>query len=159
MFINPYARFLEGRDPIAQVHATPAALQSLIESIGPGGMARPYGEGKWNAAQILCHLADVEIAWGVRLRQTIAQPHHTIQPFEQDEWAKAYPRMDAQAAGQAFLALRNWNLAFLATVPESEHGKVVTHPERGTMTFRGLLETMAGHDLNHLAQLEMIAAG
>jgi hypothetical protein len=67
--------------------------------------------------------------------------------------------MDAQAAGQAFLALRNWNLAFLATVPESEHGKVVTHPERGTMTFRGLLETMAGHDLNHLAQLEMIAAG
>jgi len=33
----------------------------------------------------------------------------------------------------------------------------VLHPERGEMSFRTLVETMAGHDLNHLAQLEAIA--
>ena len=37
--------------------------------------------------------------------------------------------------------------------------KPVTHPERGTMTFQTLLETMAGHDLNHLQQLETLAKG
>jgi hypothetical protein len=33
------------------------------------------------------------------------------------------------------------------------------HPERGEMTFRVVVETMAGHDLNHLAQLDRILAG
>ena len=33
----------------------------------------------------------------------------------------------------------------------------MTHPERGTMTFQTIVETMAGHDLNHLAQLRRIA--
>jgi hypothetical protein len=37
-------------------------------------------------------------------------------------------------------------------------GRLVTHPERGEMTFKTLVETMAGHDLNHLGQLERIAA-
>jgi hypothetical protein len=32
--------------------------------------------------------------------------------------------------------------------------KPVLHPERGTMTFQTIIETMAGHDLNHLAQLQ-----
>ena len=35
--------------------------------------------------------------------------------------------------------------------------KQLLHPERGEMTFRDLIETIAGHDLNHLAQLEAIA--
>jgi len=33
----------------------------------------------------------------------------------------------------------------------------MTHPERGTMTFHTVVETMAGHDLNHLGQLHRIA--
>jgi hypothetical protein len=31
-------------------------------------------------------------------------------------------------------------------------------PERGDMTFRTVIETMGGHDLNHLNQLETAAA-
>jgi len=46
----------------------------------------------------------------------------------------------------------------LKNVPPATFSKPVTHPERGTMTFKVLLETMAGHDLNHLRQLEAIAA-
>ena len=34
----------------------------------------------------------------------------------------------------------------------------VTHPERGAMTFQTIIETMAGHDLNHIGQLRRIAA-
>ena len=55
--------------------------------------------------------------------------------------------------------MRAWNIAFLATVPLAQYNKPVTHPERGTATFGGMLETMAGHDLNHLAQLNSIAEG
>jgi hypothetical protein len=33
----------------------------------------------------------------------------------------------------------------------------MTHPERGVMTFQTAIESIAGHDLNHLEQLRRIA--
>jgi len=36
--------------------------------------------------------------------------------------------------------------------------KKLAHPERGDMTFRIVIETMGGHDLNHLKQLETAVA-
>jgi len=56
-----------------------------------------------------------------------------------------------------FTSVREWNRKLIASVtPESLH-KSVTHPERGTMTFQVMVETMAGHDLNHQRQIETIA--
>lgn len=157
MALNPYAKYLDQRTPLAIAADTPAQLNACISKMGDAGLSRSYAPGKWTAAQILCHLADIEITWGFRVRQAVAQPHHTIQTFEQDDWAKPYRLLDPHAALAAFLALRRWNLAFLATVPQSEYAKQVTHPERGTMTLEGLLQTLAGHDLNHLQQLRAIA--
>jgi hypothetical protein len=34
----------------------------------------------------------------------------------------------------------------------------LNHPERGDMTLRVVVETMAGHDLNHLRQVEAFLA-
>jgi hypothetical protein len=158
MSTNPYAKYLAARDPLTVVRDTPARLSVLVSNLGDAGLARSCAPGKWNAAQIICHLADVEIAFGMRLRQAIAQDHHVIQPFEQEDWARPCPQLSPHVALAAFIALRDWDLAFLDTVPESEYSRPVTHPERGTMTFKELVETMAGHDLNHLAQLEAIAA-
>jgi hypothetical protein len=33
----------------------------------------------------------------------------------------------------------------------------VNHPERGDMTLQTIVETMGGHDRNHLQQVEEIA--
>ena len=37
-----------------------------------------------------------------------------------------------------------------------ERHRSATHPERGTMTLWTIAETMAGHDINHLQQLERL---
>jgi hypothetical protein len=97
------------------------------------------------------------LAFAFRLRQTLAEPHHVIQPFDQDQWAKPYAAIPAEAALAAFTAVRAWNLVLLGTVPAEAYSKPVSHPERGAMTFGTLVETMAGHDLNHLRQLEALA--
>jgi hypothetical protein len=157
MSTNPYAKFLAEQDPIAIVHQMPARVSALAAKLDSEKLQRSYAPGKWTAAQILCHLADVEIAFGMRFRQAIAQTHHTIETFEQEDWAMPYQHLDPHIALASFVALRNWTLAFLDTVPKSEYGREVTHPECGTTTFEGLIRTMAGHDLNHLAQLESIA--
>lgn len=156
--MNPYASQLAGRDGQEVVSGTPEQLTSLVQRLGPDGLRRALGPGKWTAGQILCHLADTEIAFAFRLRQALAEPHHTIQPFDQDAWARNYSQLDGHAALETFSVLRRWNAAFLASAPAEAYSKPVTHPERGAMTFQTLVETMAGHDLHHLRQLENLAA-
>lgn len=121
-------------------------------------MERSLAPGKWPARAIVCHLADCELAFAFRLRQALAEPHHVIQPLDQDAWAKPYGSLSADAALAAFSAVRQWNQALLDTVPPEQLSKKLSHPERGEMTFGVVVETMAGHDLNHLRQLETIAS-
>lgn len=156
--MNPYANQLGGRDARQTISETPDQLTELVRKLGPNGMQRASAPGKWTIAEILCHLADTEIAFAFRLRQALAEPHHTIQPFDQDAWARNYSQLDGRAALETFSALRRWNTAFIEATPQESYSKPVTHPERGTMSFQTLVETMAGHDINHLRQLEALAS-
>jgi hypothetical protein len=156
--LNPYAKFLDGR-PIPEILAsTPAALDALAEAIGSARLAVAPAPGKWTPAEIFSHLADCEIAFGFRLRQTLAEDNHTVQPFDQEKWAATYPGITAQQALAAFIAMREWNLILIRNAPQGSGTKPVTHPERGRMTFSTIIETMAGHDLNHIQQLQKLVA-
>lgn len=155
--LNPYAKFIDAR-PISEIlAATPSALESLAEAIGPDRMAVAPAPGKWTPSEVLSHLADCEIAFGFRLRQTLAEDNHTVQPFDQEKWAAIYPGITAQQALAAFTAMREWNLILIRNAPQGAAKKPVTHPERGAMTFQTIVETMAGHDLNHIQQLQKLA--
>jgi hypothetical protein len=57
-----------------------------------------------------------------------------------------------------FSAVREWNLTLIRSLSPADFSKPVTHPERGTMTLQTVIETMGGHDINHLNQLVAIAA-
>jgi len=158
--MNPYASFLGNRDPLQVAAETPRRLGDIAKKLGEKGMEHSYAPGKWPARVILCHLADTEIAFAFRFRQALAEADHVIQPFDQDAWARSYSPANPSAAAalETFSALRHWNLELLSNVPQGTFSKPVTHPERGPMTFKDLVETMAGHDLNHLRQLDAIAS-
>lgn len=155
--LNPYAKFLDGRALNAILAATPPAIATLLETIGPQKSAASPAPGKWSPAEIVCHLADCELTFGFRLRQTLAEDNHVIQPFDQEKWAVTYPGIAAAQALAAFSAIRDWNLKLIAQSLPAAANRKVTHPERGAMTFQTIVETMAGHDLNHLGQLQRIA--
>lgn len=155
--MNPYASFLGDRDPLQVLAATPEHLRTLVGALGPDGAQQSHGPGKWTVREILCHLADSEVVFAFRLRQTLAEPRHVIQPFDQDQWARIYGTFGAQAALEVFTAVRRWNTTLIELVSPGTMSKPVRHPERGDMTFKVLIETIAGHDLNHLRQIEGIA--
>ena len=156
--MNPYASYLGDHNAREVIDATPGRLSALMKRLGPNGLECSLAPGKWPARAIICHLADCEVAFAFRLRQALAEPYHTIQPFDQDAWAESYPSLPARAAWEAFSSLRRWNIALLDTVSTADLFKRLTHPERGEMTFQVVIETMAGHDLNHLAQIENIVS-
>jgi len=156
--LNPYEKFLGGRDAQEIIAETPARLGTLFTRLGPAGIEKSSAPGKWNAREIFTHLADCEITFAYRLRQTLAEDNHVIQPFDQEIWAATYAAYDAPSALAVFSSLRRWNLALIRNTKPEDRAKAVTHPERGTMTFQTIVETMAGHDVNHLLQLEAIAS-
>jgi len=156
--MNPYASFLGKRNALEVIAETAARLDKLTDAIGLDGLEAKPAPNKWNAREIVCHLADTEVVFAFRLRQTLAEDDHVIQPFDQERWATAYPAYDIQSALDTFTHTRDWNLIFIRSQKPEAFSKTLTHPERGRMSFQVLVETMAGHDLNHLRQLEAIAA-
>jgi len=138
--LNPYDKFLDGRPLETILRATPAEIAHHLDAIGLEKSTLPPAPGKWSPAEIVAHLADCELVFAFRLRQTLAEDSPVLQPIDQEKWAATYAGI---AAAEALPAAAN---------------RPVTHPERGTMTFQTIVETMAGHDLNHLAQLKRLAA-
>lgn len=161
MELNPYASFLNGQDPLPVLNATASRIRTITSALNPAQINTPPSPRKWSIREIAAHLADCETVFSFRLRQTLApttaQPHHIIQPFDQDAWAKRYQPYTFEAAFALFQSARNWNLLYLTTVTPEDRHRRTTHPERGTMNFWTIVETMAGHDINHLQQIERIA--
>jgi DinB superfamily len=155
--LNPYEVFLDGRPIEVILAATPEAIRSVLAQIGDADTSiRPVPD-KWSPAEIVAHLADCELVFGFRLRQTLAEDGPTIQPFDQDKWAAQYTGVPANRALEAFSALRGWNLSLIQSALPDAANRTMNHPERGAMTFQTVVETMAGHDLNHLSQLRKFA--
>jgi DinB family protein len=162
MELNPYASFLSGQEPVPVLSTTAGRLRAITAPLTPIQINTRPSPRKWSICEIAAHLADCEIVFSFRLRQTLApaltQPHAIIQPFDQDAWSKRYAAYQLEPALALFQAARNWNLLFLKTVSYEDRRRATTHPERGTMNLWTIVETMAGHDINHLQQLERLAA-
>jgi hypothetical protein len=152
--LNPYDKFLDGRALDTILAATPGEIGQLMLAIGADRENTAPAPGKWSPAEITAHLADCELVFGFRLRQTLAEDSPVIQPFDQDKWARTYTGVPAKQALEVFSALREWNLRLIELALPEAAERPVTHPERGSMTFLTIVETMAGHDLNHLGQLK-----
>jgi hypothetical protein len=155
--LNPYASHLGDLDPVEVIATTPAKLRALLDTIGGERAEQPRALGKWSAREIVCHLADCEVAFAFRLRQTLAEDGHVMQPFDQEVWGKRYAAYNLEAALATFATMRQWNLALIRSFSTVDLARRVNHPERGDMTLQTIVETMGGHDRNHLKQVEEIA--
>jgi uncharacterized damage-inducible protein DinB len=155
--MNPYAKELGDRDPLAVLTETPARVRAVVERLGPDAFSRTYAAGKWNLAQVLTHLVQCEIGFSQRIRQALAVNDYVAQPFDQDDWMNSETGIDGAVALEAFCSLRNFDLLLFRGLSEAQRATALTNPALGPQTVNLLLEIMAGHDLNHLAQLESIA--
>jgi len=156
--MNPYASYLGDKNPSEVIAATPGKIAAILGNLSAEQVNRTPAPGKWSIREILCHLADCEMVFAFRIRQTLAEPHHVVQPFDQDNWAKPYAVYTAQAALSTFTAVREWNVSLVRSLAAEDFARPMTHPERGTMTLQTVVETMGGHDINHLQQIEGIAS-
>lgn len=154
----PYSNQLGDREPIASMRETSDRIRALVAGWSDADFERTYAPGKWTARQILTHLAETDIALGYRARMALSQSDYVAQPFDQDAWIAKETRATGAEAVAAYYAVRQMNLALFTALSPADRKTAFTHREYGIITVDWLIRQMAGHDRNHLAQLETIAA-
>jgi uncharacterized damage-inducible protein DinB len=152
---------IANKDPMRVQRETPKKLQQLIKPLSKQQLARRPEPGKWSIVEILAHLADTELVGGWRMRLILGSNGVSIQPFDQDVWAETlgYSRRDPKVSLETFRVLREANLAMLKSLPKNLWGNYGMHQERGKETIAHIVRMFAGHDLNHLEQVERIRKG
>ena len=151
----------EGKDPLRLQQSAPAKLAALLKGkTGKQLMRRPAPE-KWSVAEIVAHLADAELAVAWRIRQILSNNAIPIQAYDQDMWARTfdYAHRDPRASLATFRTLREANLALLKSVSRKLWDNYGVHQERGNESVSHVVRMVAGHDLNHLQQVEAILKG
>ena len=158
---DPYTERILGllgdRDPNQVLEASVGRLEGLLARLKGPDFDRSYAAGKWTARQVLVHIADVEMVVGFRIRQALAEDDYTVQAIDPDRWMERRGTIDGTLAAHAFMANRRWNLALIGDLEEADLERPALHPERGPEPVAAMIRMLAGHDLNHLAQLEQIA--
>jgi len=147
---------LGDRSPLEALEANSKRVETVARRLGDAGLSRSYGPGKWTGKQILAHLADAEIGIGFRIRQVLSEENHRIQPWDEASWARRYNDVDVESALASYLASRRWNLSLLRGLSSEDLEREAFHPERGPEKLGTVVRVLAGHDLNHLAQLERL---
>ena len=150
---------LDGKDPVKIQKSTAKRLHKIIRPLSKKELKRRPAPGKWSIAEILAHLADAELVAGWRLRSILSTDGVAIQAFDQEAWAKTFSYADRQAVEslRAFKLLRELNLALLKSVPRKLWENHGMHAERGKETVTHIATLYAGHDVNHVRQVEQIA--
>jgi hypothetical protein len=105
-------------------------------------------------AQVLDHLAQMELVFGLRVRMALTTSGYVAQSVDQDEMMAREGPHSGREGFDAYYAMRRWNLPLFRSLTPEQRGRRFTHPERGEMTIEDLMALFAGHELHHLNQLE-----
>jgi hypothetical protein len=135
---------------------TPRRLENLLQLFQPADLHESYAPGKWSVREIVCHLADMELAFGFLLRQSISEENPTIPPFRLGQWSWVYDDVSPVVAYMTYQALRSWNLTVLRALTPHEWDCTLIHPTRGQESVERAAASLAGHDLHHVAQIEKV---
>jgi hypothetical protein len=159
-YIERILGYVEGQDAIKVQRSTAPQLKKLTQRLTPKQLKWKPEPGKWSIAEILAHLADAEVVCSWRMRSVIGDSGKEIHPFDQDVWASVfeYAKRDPKQSLEVFRVLRENNLAMLKALPRDKWESYGMHLERGKETIAHIARMFAGHDTNHVLQIERIVA-
>lgn len=150
--------FRAGRAPLPLLRTGPSKIARAVAGLRANQLRRRPAPGKWSINEIVGHLVDTEYVYGFRLRMAICESGRPVLAYDQATWTRTlkHQRRAAPRMMEAVQTMRRATLDLVESVPRREWRKYGMHPERGRETVRRTLELVAGHDLNHLDQIQTI---
>src|SRR5260370_18953049 len=148
----------QGQDPLKLQSATTKKLARLVKGVPTAKLRKRPAPDKWSVAEILAHLADVEIVIGWRMRSILGAPGTPVQAYDQNAWVTSahYDKRDPGKSIELRRVVREANLALLKSLTPDQWKHYGQHAERGQESIEHMVRMVAGHDLNHIQQIERI---
>lgn len=141
-------------------------LNTAIMNIPDQDLDRSLDENNWSIRQIIHHLADASLIWGMFFRQALGDSGGDFNlgwywSKTQDEWADIWTYADRDIASSLLLyrACNQNALSLLrSTVEPDEKYLMLNHPdqETQTITIKGAVRWQSLHLKQHLAEIEAI---
>lgn len=159
-YVERILGYVQGQKPLEVQAATASTLETLVHGISSPKLGKRPAPEQWSVTEILAHIADAEVVCGWRLRAILGAPGTRIEAFDQNTWAVAghYATRDPHDCIEQFRAMRKANLDLLRSLTPEQWKHYGVHSERGEETVERIVRMIAGHDLNHLQQIERILA-
>lgn len=153
---NPYGKYLGDLDPMSVLAATAHRITELTAGLSGERIVAPIAPGKWSIHEIVAHLTDLELVTSARCRWILFQDNPTLIGYDQDSWVNGWRREEEPFTEtfERFRVLRQSQLRLFRQCSEAELERTATHQDHGPITLSCLRSLVAGHDLNHLRQLE-----
>jgi hypothetical protein len=150
--------YVEGKQPLEVQASTPGKLERLIKGLSVTKLRERPAADRWSVSEIVAHLADAEIVTGFRMRLILGAPGAPIAAYDQNSWVTSghYEKRDPLKSVEQFRVLREANLALLESLTPEQWKHYGMHSERGQETMELIVRMAAGHDINHLQQIERI---
>ncbi|MGD1021407.1 MAG: DinB family protein [Candidatus Sulfotelmatobacter sp.] len=157
-YIQGMTGYTEGKQPLVVQAATAKKLERLIKGKSTAKLRKRPAPDKWSVSEILAHLADAETVGSFRMRLILGAPGTPIAAFDQDAWVISghYEKRDPRKSLELFRALREANLTLLKSLTPEQWKHYGMHAERGQESVENIVRMFAGHDINHLQQIERI---
>jgi DinB superfamily len=150
--------YVEGQEPREVQASTPGKIERLVEGLSVTKLRERPEADKWSVSEIVAHLGDAEIVTGFRIRLILGAPGAAIAAYDADSWVASghYEKRDPRKSVEQFRVLREANLALLESLTPEQWKQYGIHSERGQETIELMVRMAAGHDINHLQQIERI---
>jgi hypothetical protein len=153
--MNPYSKFIEGKDPMTVLAATPQRLRELAAGLTGSQLQAHPVPGKWSIHENVAHLADSELMFSARCRYILYEENKPLIGFDQDKMMAGWRREQESFEDtlERFRVMRQALVRMFRAASPHDLERTGIHDEYGPESASEYMFKVAGHDLNHLEQL------
>lgn len=141
---------------LTRLMGAPARLSKALRAFSPEALRRAPQPGKWSAIEIACHLRDIDRLYAERVTKAAFSERPAFWMMDNALVSEKLGYRDADPAAvlKEHRRRREDLVSLLRALPHEGWQRRGLHPKRGELTIEQLAEVIAGHDENHLGQIE-----
>ncbi len=149
------ADLLEALLQIKALAETPARVTELLHSTDADRWTLRRRPAEWAPVEVLAHLADTELLFGLRVRLILSASRPSLPVLEQHALAEraGYLSWPPAMALNRFCVRREETIELLASCSAEDLERVGLHPVRREITLADLVAIMLAHDTDHVGQM------
>jgi uncharacterized damage-inducible protein DinB len=149
------ADLLECLIQIKGLAETPSRVAAAVELADEARWRARPSATVWAPIEVLGHLADLELVFGVRLRAMLTLDEPALAQVDGSQLVERARYLDwpLTVALDRFTRRRRENLELLDGCSAEDLNRTGVHPSRGRLSVADLVAVMLAHDTDHVGQI------